>query len=366
MKVKKFSKNSRGNLLPAVAILIVVGLFCIASREGEWNENFILSSSTVSESNESPPSSAVSESNESPPSSTVSERNESPPSSPKRDFLKIGLTTGTDKVAGNDVLSLCLEKEDTCAHKEMEREACRPRGHFYDSIYNHWLEDYSRDDSDPFQFLEIGFYNGRGFEAYSQFLPRGEKHSMEISCIEAGPRSEGKWPVEWGNFAIKSPKYEELRASKRLHCGDANDYDFLHKTWTNEMKRPDAPPLKIVVDDAAHIAEHMATSLFFWLPRIEPGGLFVVEDIQPISEANAFRTHILPQVMKDLHWCGDPALKDTRCFPTIQPLLAGVHCEMHICVFVRNNVPSSEPSKAESMTPDNAFSGAQKCLFGPH
>jgi hypothetical protein len=91
-----------------------------------------------------------------------------------------------------------------------------------------------------------------------------------------------------------------------------------------------------------------------------------MEDMQPISEANGFRTHILPQVMKDLHWCGDKNLKDTRCFPTIQPFLAGVHCEMHICVFVRNDVASIEPDKNTSMTPTNAFVDAQKCLFGPH
>jgi hypothetical protein len=28
-----------------------------------------------------------------------------------------------------------------------------------------------------------------------------------------------------------------------------------------------------------------------------------VEDVQPIAEANAFRTQFLPQIMKDLHWC---------------------------------------------------------------
>lgn len=286
--------------------------------------------------------------------------------STERDFYEIARKTGSDKVDAHQRLPGCLENRESCTRKGCEREACRPWGHFYDIIYNRWLKKHSTDDAEPFQFLEIGFYNGAGFRAYSQFLPRGEMHSMEISCIEPGPRSEGKWPVEWGNFAIKDPKYEELRASRRLHCGDANEYDFLHKTWTDEMKRPDAPPLKVVVDDGAHVAEHMATSLFFWLPRIEPGGIMVVEDIQPISEANGFRTHILPQVVKDLHWCGDPSLKDTRCFPTIQPYLAGVHCEMHICVFERNNEPSIEPSKDESMTPVDAFTNAKTCLFGPH
>jgi hypothetical protein len=129
------------------------------------------------------------------------------------------------------------------------------------------------------------------------------------------------------------------------------------------MKRPDAPPLKVVIDDAAHLAEHMAISLFFWFPRLEPGGLLIVEDIQPISEANMFRTHILPQVMKDMHYCGEPSFEDKMCFPTIQPLLHSVHCELHICVFERNDQPSVEYDEAMSMPPANAFDAAS-CLFG--
>mmetsp|Transcript_16358 Transcript_16358/g.23863 ORF Transcript_16358/g.23863 Transcript_16358/m.23863 type:complete len:369 (+) Transcript_16358:92-1198(+) len=290
----------------------------------------------------------------------------SSPPAPERDFFEIAQKTGTDKVEAHIHLPLCLkDPANSCLGNSLgtsDREACRPWGHFYDTIYNRWLKKYSTDNAEPAQFLEIGFFTGKGFEAYSEFMPRLEKHTMEISCMEPG----GKWPEKWGNFASKSPDYEALRAAKRLHCGDASEYDFLHKIWTTEMKRPDAPPLKIVVDDASHIDYHMATSLFFWFPRIEPGGILVVEDIQPSSESNRFRTHILPQVMKDLHWCGDHSLKDTRCFPTIQPLLAGVHCEMHICVFLRNDVASMEPDEEASMPPKDAFTNAQKCLFGPH
>ena len=76
--------------------------------------------------------------------------------------------------------------------------------------------------------------------------------------------------------------------------------------------------------------------------------------------------------MKDLHWCGetDPnktnKYKDTRCFPQLQPFLAGVHCEMNICVFIRNNKPSVEPTEVDSIMPVDAMSQAQQCLFGPH
>lgn len=158
------------------------------------------------------------------------------------------------------------------------------------------MGSYSRSDVEPFQFLEIGFYNGAGYDLYRQFLPNGECHSIEISCIEAGPRSENKWP--WGNFAEKNPRYQQYLDEDRLHCGDASDVKYLDHVWKTSMKRPDAPPLKIVVDDGAHLSAHMAQTVFFWFPKIEPRGMLIVEDIQPILDANAFRTQFLPQIMK--------------------------------------------------------------------
>ena len=134
------------------------------------------------------------------------------------------------------------------------------------------------------------------------------------------------------------------------------------------MKRPGAPPLKIVVDDGAHLAEHMAQTVFFWFPKIEPRGLLIVEDIQPISEANAFRTQFLPQIMKDLHFCGDPKQQpDELCFPTLFPLLASIHCEMHICIFERNDNPAKELSLVESVLPQNALDLKQcKSMLNGH
>jgi len=327
-----------------------------------------------------------------------------------KDFLEIALSTGTDKVQGHTNLPTCLLKKEGCINPTSTREECRPWGHFYDTLYDNYLRKYATtpDSSDyygPIQFLEIGHYQGKGFEAYTKYLEQGngntgstnqhELHTMEISCLETGPQSEGKWPYR--NTAIVNPRYQSLRKEERLHCGDASKYDTLLEMWETKMKRsrrpssntntttnantndhdtssllssqPPPPPLMVVVDDGSHLATHMATSLFFWLPRLEPGGILVVEDIQPIATANLFRTHILPQVIKDLHWCGDEennGLPDTRCFPQLQPFLAGVHCEMHICVFIRNEKPSSEPNERDSIMPVDAITNAQKCLFGPH
>ena len=76
----------------------------------------------------------------------------------------------------------------------------------------------------------------------------------------------------WGNVPKQNPRYKQYLDENRLHCGDETDVNFLMEVWKNEMKVPGAPPLKIVVDDASHEAAHMAQTVLFWLPRIEPGG----------------------------------------------------------------------------------------------
>lgn len=272
----------------------------------------------------------------------------------ERNFYEIGQRSGTDKVQAPTRLPGCLKNDAFCTRPNCVRPECRPWGHHYDTIYQQRLGPYSRDDIEPFQFLEVGFFNGGGYDTYREFLPKGECHSIEIACIEEGPIEEGKWP--WGNFAAKNPRYQQYLDENRLHCGDGNNVEFLESVWKNEMKRPGAPPLRIVVDDGAHIDQHMAQTVFFWLPRLEPRGLLIVEDIQPISEANAFRTQFLPQLMKDLHFCGDPKQSsDDICFPTLFPLVASIHCEMHICIFERNDEPAREPTLEESKLPNNAL-----------
>jgi hypothetical protein len=274
------------------------------------------------------------------------------------DFLNIAKNSGTDKVAGNYRLEGCLKDDASCVMKGSANQACRPWGHFYNTMYQKRLGPYSTPDTPAFQFLEIGFYNGKGYDAYKEFMPAAEAHSMEISCIPPGTREEGKWP--WGNFASKHKNYQKYRDEHRLHCGDASDVQFLNKIWIEEMKRPDAPPLKMVVDDASHLAPHMAASMFFWFPRIQPRGIFIMEDIAPTDVADKFRTQFLPQIMADLHFCGDPKWPDKPCFPTLQPLLASIHCELHICIFERNDEPAIELDLVQSGMPGNALD-LKKC-----
>jgi len=180
---------------------------------------------------------------------------------------------------------------------------------FYDTNYQQYLGKYSVSSTTTtvatitttnpphIQFLEIGYGHGKGFNAFTNYLNGGnyhndgsgdnekqqqnhhELHSIEISCIEKGLQSEGKWP--WGNFAEENPRYDTLKQQDRLHCGDASKYATLQRIWETSMKRAASPPLLVVVDDGSHVAKQMTTSLFFWIPRLEPGGILIMEDIQP-------------------------------------------------------------------------------------
>jgi hypothetical protein len=208
----------------------------------------------------------------------------------------------------------------------------------------------------PFAAAPHSQYKGNGFDTYTNFLAASaELHSIEYSCV-------GTWP---NDPAKENPRYQTLVNQNRLHCGDASDPSTLHEIWTAHMNRPDAPPLKVVVDDGSHMAPHMVQSVFFWFPRIEPGGMLIVEDIQPIHEANRFRTQFLPQIMADLHFCGDPKQpRDEACFPQLYPLLHSIHCEMHICVLERNQAPAIPDLSLElSRPPPNALDMSQCYSF---
>ncbi len=85
----------------------------------------------------------------------------------ERNFYKIGKTHGTDKVTAPGALPGCIRNDASCTRPSCVRPECRPWGHHYDTIYQQRLGPFSRDDVDPFQFLEIGFYNGGGYDTVS-------------------------------------------------------------------------------------------------------------------------------------------------------------------------------------------------------
>eukprot|EP00977_Amphora_coffeiformis_P012393 scaffold3066_cov178-Amphora_coffeaeformis.AAC.1 len=80
----------------------------------------------------------------------------------QRNFLEIARQSGTDKVRGTLFLQTCLDNPKACRKPKAKNPKCRVGAqHFYNTMYQKWLGPYSTDTADPFQFLEIGYYNGK-------------------------------------------------------------------------------------------------------------------------------------------------------------------------------------------------------------
>lgn len=110
-----------------------------------------------------------------------------------KSFYDIGSKMKTDKVQALQTLPKCLEDPKSCTRPGCVNERCRSWGHYYHTMYQNRLAPYSIDGQDPFQFLEIGFFKGAGYQTYREFLAdTAEPHTMEIACGPQGPEAEGK------------------------------------------------------------------------------------------------------------------------------------------------------------------------------
>lgn len=99
------------------------------------------------------------------------------------------------------------------------------------TVTRSWYETYS------FHFFvywpstqNLGF----GYDTYKKFfesVPKAELHTIEISCIEQGPREEGKWP--WDNFAKENKEYESLLDQKLLVSNELINQE----NWTEMTRR---------------------------------------------------------------------------------------------------------------------------------
>ncbi len=101
----------------------------------------------------------------------------------ERDFYKIGKTHVTDKVTAPGALPGCIQNDASCTRPSCVRPECRPWGHHYDTIYQQRLGPFSRDDVEPFQFLEIGFYNGGGYDTVSVVFDLSSETYLSVGMV---------------------------------------------------------------------------------------------------------------------------------------------------------------------------------------
>lgn len=125
------------------------------------------------------------------------------------------------------------------------------------------------------------------------------------------------------------------REGVRVFIGDQSDRAFWRRF------KEEAPMLDIVIDDASHKPRHQITTLEELLPHLNPGGVYLCEDIHGYPES-AFAAHVhkLAHGLNEHTGFGkDRDNDDRRLFKETTPFqaeIAGIHLYPY-CVVVEKN-----------------------------
>lgn len=127
--------------------------------------------------------------------------------------------------------------------------------HWYTPHYDRYFS-HLRDQ--PVRLLEIGIggywepkQGGASLRMWKHYFRRGLVHGLDV----------------YDKQGLDEPRL-------RTHKGDQGDAEFLNGL------ADEIGPLDIVIDDGSHLNEHVLASFHALFPRVRPGGLYVIEDVQ--------------------------------------------------------------------------------------
>ena len=111
--------------------------------------------------------------------------------------------------------------------------------------YQFFLEPWK---NDAFTFLELGIFNGQSLKMWRDFFPNARVVGVDInpSAVNYVPDMECK-------------------------IGDLGNIDFLTSLQSYKPR--------LVIDDASHIWSHQLNAFFTLFPHLQPGGIYIIEDI---------------------------------------------------------------------------------------
>lgn len=139
---------------------------------------------------------------------------------------------------------------------------------------------------------------GRGIQKWTHYFDAYERHlqrfvGRDVALAEIGIFSGGSlemWRAYFGkglslygiDIAPETKVYED--AQTKIFIGDQGDPAFW-KTFNAEVKG-----LDILIDDGSHLPEHQISTFEEIFPRLNPGGVFVCEDVH--CEFNPFTIYV--------------------------------------------------------------------------
>ncbi len=127
--------------------------------------------------------------------------------------------------------------------------------HSYIDIYEELLAPYRATAN---RFLEIGVFDGWSIKMFEAYFLNAEVHGIDCS------------DQPHGGLADLRPMIESRM--HHIHIFDATDEAAAEKNVG-------ALTFDVIIDDAAHNIEQQMKLIDVWMPRLSPGGLYIVEDI---------------------------------------------------------------------------------------
>lgn len=116
----------------------------------------------------------------------------------------------------------------------------------YDPLFEQWRDT-------PVRLLEIGAYHGASTIAWDKYFPKGD-----ITVVDIQPRK-----------ALENIDGRVDSTRTRIIIADAYTKEFADTQGTFD----------IVNDDGPHTLESMKSCVTLYFPKLNPGGVLVIEDI---------------------------------------------------------------------------------------
>ena len=186
--------------------------------------------------------------------------------------------------------------------------------HYFDVYHRH----FKRFRGQEVHILEIGIYSGGSLEMWHHYFgPKCHVYGVDIEheCMT----------------------YQGERTT--IFIGDQADRSF----W--QRLRQDVPRLDIVVDDGGHQPQQQVPTLEELLPHLEPGGVYVVEDVHGAGNPFAAYVYGCVQSLNAFHAVahpGDPERRMVTETAAFQAAIDGIYQYPYVVVIEKRPEPLHE------------------------
>ncbi len=177
------------------------------------------------------------------------------------------------------------------------------------------------------------------FEIYHRHLAKfvaTDAHIVEVGVYSGG--SLGMWQSYFGprcrisGIDIEDACRMYAREGVEIHIGDQADREFWRRF------RQQAPPMDVVLDDGGHHPEQQMVTIEETLPYLQPGGVYLCEDVHGIDNTFAAFAHGLANQLNAAQWQIDG--DKTECAATTyQAGVHSVHCYPFVIVIETRAAP---------------------------